>query len=98
MSDSKKPETTLPSWQVKADTFESKREEPSTSEMPTSTPDSKLETARKFLEDQEVRSASTDAKIAFLEKKGFEQDVISELLGITRNAEATSPTNLQTVS
>jgi hypothetical protein len=50
-----------------------------------------VENARKFLEDEEVKNATTDKKIAFLESKGLDSDEIHELLGISRNTEASNP-------
>jgi hypothetical protein len=50
-----------------------------------------IEQAKKFLEEEEVRNASTDKKISFLEGKGLNSEEITELLGITRNQEATAP-------
>ncbi|KAL2219498.1 putative peroxisomal membrane anchor protein [Thermoascus aurantiacus ATCC 26904] len=49
-----------------------------------------LEQAARFLRDEAVRDAPTDRKIAFLESKGLRSDEIQKLLGVTRNAEATS--------
>ncbi|KAI6714680.1 hypothetical protein JHW43_002761 [Diplocarpon mali] len=43
--------------------------------------------ARKFLEEDNVRDASTDRKIAFLESKGLQREEIQTLLGVTQNVE-----------
>lgn len=90
MSDSdqgeKKPG--VPSWQLK-----SKDESPKVEEKPVPQPPSRetiIEQAKKFLEEDEVRNASTDKKIAFLESKGLRSEEIQGLLGITRNPEASS--------
>lgn len=89
MSDSnnevKKPG--VPSWQLK-DKEEQSNEPLETVEAPSRA--AILEQARKFLEEDEVKDASTDKKIAFLESKGLEGDDIQELLGVSRNDEATN--------
>ncbi|KAB8288829.1 hypothetical protein EYC80_010731 [Monilinia laxa] len=90
MSDSdketKKPG--VPAWQLKRE-----EDKPSEQLEPDNEPPSRtmvLEQARKFLEEDEVKNASTDKKIAFLESKGLERDDIQELLGVSRIDEATS--------
>lgn len=97
MSDSEsKPKGGLPSWQMKPEASDPKPvvEEKQASEPPA--PEAKprasvLEDARKFLEEDEVKDASTDKKVAFLEGKGLTSDEIHQLLGITRNLEASNP-------
>ncbi|KAL5003549.1 peroxisomal membrane anchor protein conserved region-domain-containing protein [Aspergillus recurvatus] len=49
-----------------------------------------LEQASSFLQDDSIRDASTDRKIAFLESKGLTAPEIDGLLGVSRNAEASS--------
>ncbi|KAJ0422860.1 peroxisomal membrane anchor protein conserved region-domain-containing protein [Aspergillus carlsbadensis] len=49
-----------------------------------------LEQASKFLQDESIRDASTDRKIAFLESKGLTSPEIDSLLGVSRNSEASS--------
>jgi hypothetical protein len=49
-----------------------------------------LENARRFLQEDEVRNAPTDKQIAFLESKGLSRVEIQELLGVSRNSEASS--------
>lgn len=44
-----------------------------------------IEQARRFLDEEEVRDASDDKKIAFLERKGLDVAEIQSLLGVTRN-------------
>ncbi|KFY40440.1 hypothetical protein V494_03503 [Pseudogymnoascus sp. VKM F-4513 (FW-928)] len=96
MSDSEtKPKGGVPSWQMKPEASDPKpaAEEKQASE---STPEVKpresvLEDARKFLEEDEVKDASTDKKVAFLEGKGLTSEEIHQLLGITRNLEASNP-------
>ena len=95
MSDSDaKPKGGLPSWQVKADTSNppptTEQNEPSvSSEAKPRT--SVLEDARKFLDKDEVKDASTDKKVSFLESKGLTSEEIHQLLGISRNLEASNP-------
>ena len=79
----------VPSWQLQSKPAEPKEEEQSPPEPPS--PEALIEQAKKFLEEDEVRNASTDKKIAFLEDKGLKSEEISELLGVTRNPEATTP-------
>ncbi|KAL2794679.1 peroxisomal membrane anchor protein conserved region-domain-containing protein [Aspergillus keveii] len=49
-----------------------------------------VEQASKFLQDESIRDASTDRKIAFLESKGLTSPEIDGLLGVSRNSEASS--------
>lgn len=49
-----------------------------------------LEQASSFLQDDSIREAPTDRKIAFLESKGLTATEIDGLLGVSRNAEASS--------
>jgi hypothetical protein len=46
--------------------------------------------ATKFLEDSDIRDASTDKKIAFLKSKGLTDEEAEELLRISRNEAASS--------
>ncbi|MCJ1447027.1 MAG: hypothetical protein MMC23_007535 [Stictis urceolatum] len=52
-----------------------------------------LEQAKEFLQHDEIRDAPTDRKISFLEGKGLSNDEIQQLLGLSRNTEATSPSS-----
>ncbi|KAH8601701.1 peroxisomal membrane anchor protein conserved region-domain-containing protein [Bisporella sp. PMI_857] len=54
--------------------------------------------AKKFLEADNVRNESTDKKIAFLESKSLRSEEIQQLLGVSRNLEATSPSSQQPAS
>lgn len=47
-----------------------------------------LEQASKFLQDDSIRDAPTDRKISFLESKGLTALEIDNLLGVSRNPEA----------
>ncbi|KAF3388869.1 hypothetical protein F1880_003885 [Penicillium rolfsii] len=69
----------------------SSSQSPSSDDAPASTSRQDLiDQASKFLEDQSIRSASTDRKISFLESKGLTSDEIQQLLGVSRNPEASS--------
>ena len=97
MSDSEsKPKGGVPSWQMKPEASNPKpateEKEQATESAPEANPrTSVLEDARKFLEEDEVKDASTDKKVAFLEGKGLTSEEIHQLLGITRNLEASNP-------
>ncbi|KAL1984962.1 hypothetical protein VTN96DRAFT_8518 [Rasamsonia emersonii] len=49
-----------------------------------------LDQAAKFLQDESIRDAPADRKIAFLESKGLQSDEIQKLLGVGRNPAATN--------
>ncbi|OJD26841.1 hypothetical protein ACJ73_01762 [Blastomyces percursus] len=49
-----------------------------------------IEQASRFLEDESIRDAPTDKKVAFLESKCLNNEDIQKLLGVSRNPEATS--------
>jgi len=78
----------VPSWQLKSKNESPKAEEKSAPEPPSR--ETIIEQAKTFLEEDEVRNASTDKKIAFLESKGLQNEEIQGLLGIARNPEASS--------
>ena len=90
MSDSDQGEKKagVPSWQLKSKDETAKEEEKSSAE--STSREIIIEQAKKFLEEDEVRNASTDKKIAFLESKGLHSEEIQDLLGITMNPEASS--------
>lgn len=78
----------VPQWQL-----DSKTEVPadaSESTAGTQSRETMIEQARKFLQEDDVRNATTDKKIAFLESKGLLPEEIKTLLGVTRNEEASS--------
>ena len=88
----------VPSWQLKPKDATSKVEEKEEKEdTPTPNRESVIEQAKKFLEEDEVRNASTDKKIAFLEGKGLRREEIEGLLGITRNEEASHTSSSSSV-
>jgi hypothetical protein len=90
MSDSDQGEKRagVPSWQMKSKDKTAKEEEKSAAESPSR--ETIIEQAKKFLEEDEVRDASTDKKVAFLESKGLRNEEIQDLLNITMNPEASS--------
>ncbi|KAF5869306.1 putative peroxin 14 17 protein [Botrytis fragariae] len=87
-SDSETKHPGVPAWQLKGDEEQSSESQATAIEPLSRT--AILEQARKFLEEDDVKNASTDKKIAFLESKGLEGDDIQELLGVSRNDEATN--------
>ncbi|CAG8014171.1 unnamed protein product [Penicillium olsonii] len=91
MSDDNSKSASIPAWQ-KAKTDESPS--PSSDDAPaTTTPTPRqtlLDQASKFLEDESIRDAPEDRKIAFLESKGLNTEDIQQVLGVPRNAEASS--------
>ncbi|CAI7573755.1 unnamed protein product [Penicillium manginii] len=102
MSDSSSKPPSIPSWQrqsgaAPADQSSSSSSSPSPSPSSDDAPaptnrEDLLTQAAKFLEDESIRDSPTDRKVTFLESKGLNSDEIDQLLGITRNAEATSTT------
>ncbi|CAG7916246.1 unnamed protein product [Penicillium olsonii] len=91
MSDDNSKSASIPAWQkVKTDESPS----PSSDDAPaTTTPTPRqtlLDQASKFLEDESIRDAPEDRKIAFLESKGLNTEDIQQVLGVPRNAEASS--------
>lgn len=55
-----------------------------------------LAQARTFLSHEDIRDATTESKISFLEEKGLTNTEIHELLGISRNEIAASDVSLET--
>ncbi|KAI9824553.1 MAG: hypothetical protein M1832_001642 [Thelocarpon impressellum] len=91
-TDDGKGAVNIPQWQRKSDSSDPKRgpdDLPAQDSKPLSRAPL-LQQATKFLEDDEIRDASTDRKIAFLESKGLTTDEIQELLGVSRVAEASA--------
>ncbi|KAE8442039.1 hypothetical protein EG329_003896 [Mollisiaceae sp. DMI_Dod_QoI] len=87
-SDEDKKKPGVPQWQLESKPEDAEKTNNPTPESPSR--ETIIEQARKFLEEDEVRNATTDKKIAFLESKGLRQDEIQTLIGVTRNEEATS--------
>lgn len=86
----------IPAWQTKAASESAKPEEIAPAQKEESR-ETVIAQARKFLEEDEVRDASTDKKIAFLESKGLGNEEIQELLGITRNTEASNTSEVRSI-
>ncbi|KAK5988679.1 hypothetical protein PT974_10165 [Cladobotryum mycophilum] len=85
MSDSEdsKASPAVPQWQLdsKQDQGEqNKQDEQEAAEQPQ-TPEDKLEVARRFLDEDEVKTASREKKVEFLQSKGIPEADIQELLG-----------------
>lgn len=55
-----------------------------------------LEQGRKLLQDDTIKDAPTDRKIAFLESKGFNNSNIQKLVGVSRNNNASSDVSVST--
>ena len=95
MVDTKPKPLSIPSWQqpnnTAADSSTSAPPSQSSDDNTPTTPrPALLEQATKFLEDESIRDASTDRKVAFLETKGLRKNEIDSLLGISRNDGATT--------
>ena len=87
-SDQKDKKLGVPLWQLKPCPTEPNESEQAIPESPSR--ETVIEQAKKFLEEDEVRNASTDKKVAFLEGKGLRIEEITELLGVSRTPEATT--------
>ncbi|KAH1887700.1 hypothetical protein KXV51_009492 [Aspergillus fumigatus] len=94
MSDIKPKSPSIPQWQQSAAATTNTGNSTSTpSPSSDETPRSELiEQAKKFLQDDSIRDAPIDRKIAFLESKGLRSEEIDSLLAISR--ETDSSTNL----
>lgn len=94
MSDSTKPPS-IPSWQRQSgaapvdESSHSPASSPSADDAPSSRSEL-VEQAARFLEDEAIRGSPTDRKISFLESKGLNTEEIDQLLGVSRNDEASS--------
>lgn len=95
MSDRTRKSPSIPSWQQQSGSPASNQspssQSPSSDDAPVSTSrQDLLDQASKFLEDESIRDASTDRKVSFLESKGLTSEEIQQLLGVSRNPEASS--------
>lgn len=95
MSDRTRKSPSIPSWQQQSGSPPSNQsplsQSPSSDDAPASTSrQDLLDQASKFLEDESIRDASTDRKVSFLESKGLNSEEIQQLLGVSRNPEASS--------
>lgn len=94
MDDSTPKKASIPSWQLAAtpdkpasppDADDQKQQD-----QPPTPKETLLTQASEFLQDESIRDAPTDKKIAFLESKGLDNDDIHRLLGVSKNREATA--------
>lgn len=96
MSDPSSKPTSIPSWQRSGSAPDQAplSSSPSSDDAPASSTSRQdlVDSASRFLEDESIRDAPTDRKVSFLESKGLNSDEIQQLLGVTRNPEATSST------
>ena len=88
MSDPSQKPGSIPSWQMEQQSQEEGSSgvvlnQSSTSSIETLPRAALLDKASKFLEDDEIREASTESKISFLEGKGLTSDEIQKLLGVS---------------
>ena len=86
MSDPSQKPGSIPSWQREQQSQEESSSgvvlnQSSTSSIETLPRAALLDKASKFLEDDEIKEASTESKISFLEGKGLTSDEIQKLLG-----------------
>lgn len=86
-SDSTEKKLAAPSWQTE---LKSATPTEGDSDSPPPSRETLVDQARKFLEEDEVRNASTDKKISFLESKGLNSEEIQSLIGVTRHADASA--------
>ncbi|KAJ6128630.1 Peroxisome membrane anchor protein Pex14p N-terminal [Penicillium samsonianum] len=93
MPDDTSKSSSIPSWQRPNKTAE-ESPSPTSDDAPATTASTSrqalLDQASKFLEDESIRDAPTERKVSFLESKGLSSDDIEQVLGISRNAEASS--------
>jgi len=96
---------TIPQWQRQGATTTSSTESGANNNAPSAAdekPSSRatlLEQAAKFLEHKEIRDASRDQKVIFLEGKGLRRDEIHELLGMLSDEGSSSEeTAIETVA
>ncbi|KAK1986020.1 hypothetical protein LZ30DRAFT_328009 [Colletotrichum cereale] len=84
-SDDNKSVPGIPEWQRNQKTdaeLEPQPQQPSQDAVPNEpTSEDRLEVARKFLQDDEIKDAPREAKEAFLRTKGIASEDIEELLG-----------------
>ncbi|KAJ6108362.1 peroxin Pex14/17-Penicillium chrysogenum [Penicillium sp. IBT 18751x] len=94
MSDPSSKPPSIPSWQRSGSAPDQAPLSSSpSSDAPASTSRQDLvDSASRFLDDESIRDAPTDRKVSFLESKGLNSGEIQQLLGVSRNPEATSCT------
>ncbi|KAL1956948.1 hypothetical protein VTO42DRAFT_6695 [Malbranchea cinnamomea] len=93
MAGSGKP--SIPTWQLQQQSSNGAGQEevpklsaPADGQVSAVDRQSLLDQASKFLEDESIRDAPTERKIAFLESKGLTNSEIQNLLGVSRNPDA----------
>ncbi|CAG8877227.1 unnamed protein product [Penicillium nalgiovense] len=95
MPDDTSKSASIPSWQKPNKTAE-ESPSPTSDDAPATTASTSrqalLDQASKFLEDESIRDAPTERKVSFLESKGLSSDDIQQVLGISRNDEASTST------
>ncbi|RAH59575.1 peroxisomal membrane anchor protein [Aspergillus piperis CBS 112811] len=95
MADSKPKPSSIPSWQQPNNASNPNTDNSESTSSPTSDDTSRsalIEQAAKFLEDESIRDAPTDRKVTFLQSKGFREDEINTLLGISSSTPKASDT------
>lgn len=80
--------SSIPAWQRDAESKNATTDDPQPAQ-------DHLETARRFLEDENVKDQSRDKKVAFLKGKGIEDGDIEKLLGVAE-AESTDEVGFST--
>ncbi|KAJ5613134.1 hypothetical protein N7510_006328 [Penicillium lagena] len=92
MSDPTSKKPSIPSWQQQSANppADQPPSSPNSDAAPSASRQELVDQAARFLEDDSIRDASTNHKVSFLESKGLTPDEIQTLLGVSRNAEATS--------
>merc|ERR1712000_242112 len=86
--------SSIPAWQRDAESKNATTDDPQPAQ-------DHLETARRFLEDENVKDQSRDKKVAFLKGKGIEDGDIEKLLGVAEaesTDEAQPPTSSKTLA
>lgn len=94
MSDSaSKPKSALPSWQVQSVPDSPPKDSGADAASPAEPPSTLtvLEQAKKFLEEDEVKNASVEKKVAFLKTKGLTEEEITELGVLLHSTDSPSP-------
>ncbi|CAG8899278.1 unnamed protein product [Penicillium egyptiacum] len=93
MSDDQSKSASIPSWQRPNKTAE-ESPSPTSDDAPATTTSTSRQTlldqASKFLEDESIHDAPIERKVSFLESKGLSSADIQQVLGISRNVEAGS--------
>lgn len=99
-SEGKPPSESVPKWQLNAPEDEPTAEDaPESQQQQQDAPSDKLEVARRFLEDDAVKTAPRHTKVDFLKSKGVEDADIEHLLGGLNEAspapkDAAAPTDV----